>query len=269
VASNLPVNSGRRESAIVSPKLSLVLGPWRKTEVYLNLGEGFHSNDARGATIHVDPRSGEPVQPVSPLVRAKSLDLGARTSLVPHLQTSVTGFVLDLASELVFVGDTGTTEAGRPSRRQGIEVQNFYQPLAWLAVDADCALSHARFTNPDPAGDRIPGAIETAAAVGATVSAFGGVSASLRWRYFGPRPLLENGSVRSRSTSLFNLDMGYAFANGVHLGLEVFNLFDARASDVDYYYASRLPGEPASGVSDVHFHPTESRQARLVLRCEF
>jgi hypothetical protein len=268
VASDLPANSGLKDNAIVSPKLSWILGPWRETELYLNLGEGFHSNDARGATIHVDPRTHELVQPVSPLVRAKSADLGMRTSLIPRVRTSVTWFVLDLASELVFSGDAGTTQAGRPSRRQGVEVQSFYQPCSWLALDADYALSRARFTNFDPAGAHIPGAIETAVAAGATLSPLDGVHASLRWRYFGPRPLIEDGSVRSRSTSLVNMDVGYTFANGIGIGLEIFNLLDARASDVDYFYASRLPGEPASGVSDIHFHPTEPRQARLLLRYE-
>jgi hypothetical protein len=269
VDSNLPVNSGLRSSAIVSPKLSLALGPWKETEFYVNLGEGFHSNDARGAAIHVDPRTGESVQPVSPLVRAKSADLGGRTSLIPHLQTAVTWFVLDLASELVFSGDAGTTQAGRPSRRQGFEVQNFYKPLSWLAFDADYSASRARFTNFDPVGDHIPGAIDSAVAVGATVSAFDRIDGSVRWRYFGPRPLIEDGSVRSHSTSLVNMNVGYLFPHGLHVSLEVFNLLNVKASDVDYYYASRLPSEPAGGVNNVHFHPTESRQARLLVRYEF
>jgi hypothetical protein len=269
VDSNLPVNSGLKNNAIVSPKLSFVLGPFKETEFYVNLGEGFHSNDARGATIHVDPRTGELVQPVSPLVRAKSADLGGRTSLIPRVQTAVTYFVLDLASELVFSGDAGTTEAGRPSRRQGIEVQNFYQPLPWLAFDADYSASRARFTNFDPVGDHIPGASESAVAVGATLHALDRIDGSVRWRYFGPRPLIEDNSVRSHSTSLINVNVGYLFPHGFHLGLEVFNLLDAKASDVDYYYASRLPGEPAGGVNDVHFHPTESREARLLVRYEF
>jgi hypothetical protein len=269
VDSNLPVNSGLRNNTIVSPKLSLLLGPWRETELYVNLGEGFHSNDARGATIRVDPRTGELVQPVVPLVRAKSADLGARTSLVPHVQTAVTYFVLDLASELVFSGDAGTTQAGRPSRRQGVELQSFYKPLDWLAFDADYSASRARFTDFDPAGEHIPGAIESAVAVGATISELEHFYGSLRWRYFGPRPLIEDNSVRSHSTSLVNMDVGYLFPRGIRVGLEVFNLLNVKASDVDYFYASRLPGEPAGGVNDVHFHPTESRTVRLVAAYRF
>jgi hypothetical protein len=269
VASNLAANSGLKNNAIASPKLSFLLGPWKRSELYLNLGYGFHSNDARGTTITVEPRTGQPVEPVSPLVRAKSADVGFRTSLVPKLQTAITFFRLDIASELVFSGDAGDTEPSRPSRRTGFELQNFYEPLPWLAFDADCAVSRARFTNFDPVGNHIPGAIETAAAVGATVTGAGGFFGSVRWRYFGPRPLIEDDSVRSHATSLFYLDAGYNLPRNVRLTLEVFNLFNAKTSDVDYYYASRLPGEPAAGVNDIHFHPSESRSLRLVAGYRF
>jgi hypothetical protein len=265
VDSNLQQNSGFRSRAIAEPKVSVLLGPWDRSEVYLNVGEGFHSNDARGTTITVDPRTGQPVLPVSPLVRAKSTDVGFRTSVVPNLQTSITFFRLDLDSELVFDGDAGDTAASRPSRRTGIELQNFYQAARWLTFDADYALSRAHFTDFASIGDHIPGAIGSAASIGATVANLGKAFGSLRWRYFGPRPLIEDDSVRSHSTSLFYLDFGYDLPRGLRLICEIFNLFDAKASDVDYYYTSRLPGEPAAGVDDIHFHPSESRSLRLVL----
>jgi outer membrane receptor protein involved in Fe transport len=275
VDSNLAASSGFRDRAIAEPKLSLLLGPWRASEVYLNFGEGFHSNDARGTTIAVDPRTGQPVGPVSPLVRAKSADAGFRTALVPGLETAITFFRLDLASELVFDGDAGDTAPSRPSRRFGFELQNFYRPSRWLALDADWSLSRARFTEL-PAigaigaiGDHIPGAIASAAAVGVTVADVHHFFGSLRWRYFGPRPLIEDGSVRSHSTALFSLDAGYELPRNLRLTLEVFNLLDAKASDVDYYYTSRLPGEPAAGVPDVHFHPSEPRAVRLVAAYRF
>jgi outer membrane receptor protein involved in Fe transport len=268
VDSSLPVNSGLRNNSIVSPKLSLLFGPWRASELYLNLGEGFHSNDARGATIRVDPRTGEPARPVPPLVRAKSADVGVRTTLIPRLQTAVTFFQLDLASELVFSGDAGTTLAGRPSRRRGVELQSSYRPLAWLSIDADYAVSRARFADFGPVGRHIPGAIGTALSAGVSVADAGNLFGSVRLRYFGPRPLVEDGSVRSRATSLVNLEAGYAFPRDLRLTLEVFNLLDARASDIDYFYASRLRGEPAP-VNDIHFHPAEPRSLRLVAGWRF
>jgi len=269
VDSNLAANSGFRNRAIAEPKLSFLLGPWHASEVYLNFGEGFHSNDARGTTITVDPRTRQPVGPVSPLVRAKSADVGFRTSLVPGLQTSITFFRLDLASELVFNGDAGDTSPSRPSRRLGFELQNFYKPSRWLVIDADYSLSRARFTDFQTIGDHVPGSIARAAAIGATVPDVHRFFGSLRWRYFGPRPLIEDGSVRSHSTALFYLDVGYTLPRNLRLTFEIFNLFDVKASDVDYNYTSRLPGEPAEGVGDVHFHPSESRSFRLVAAYRF
>ncbi|MEM7585530.1 MAG: TonB-dependent receptor, partial [Acidobacteriota bacterium] len=70
VDSVLAANTGSADDVQVSPKLALAFGPWNKTEVFVNAGYGFHSNDARGATIRIDPVNGEAVTPVDPLVRA-------------------------------------------------------------------------------------------------------------------------------------------------------------------------------------------------------
>ena len=104
---------------------------------------------------------------------------------------------------------------------------------------------------------------------GATVDTLRRVYGSLRLRYFGPRPLIENDAIRSKATSLVNLEAGYKFARGLKLGVDVFNLLNASDSDVDYYYASRLRGEPAGGVDDIHFHPTLPRTARITLGVSF
>ncbi len=265
VESDLAVNSGSESDALLSPKLSLILGPWRSTEVYVNLGNGYHSNDARGAVLTVDPVSGQPATPVEPLVRARGVDLGFRTTAIPGLQTTVTVFTLELDSELVFVGDGGATEASRPSRRSGIEWTNFYRLTPHLAFDFDLTLTDASFTDDAPEGDEIPGAIGTTAAAGLSFEEVGPWFGALRWRYFGDVPLIEDDSVQWSSSSLVNARLGYRFASGTQLALEVFNLLDADDSDVEYFYASRLPGEPAAGVEDVHFHPMERRSARLVL----
>jgi hypothetical protein len=268
VHSDNDLNSGSRTASLLSPKLSFLLGPWNDTEFYLNGGYGFHSNDARGATIRVDPATGTPVQQVNPLVRAKSVDLGMRTSAVPNFQTAITLFRLDLDSELIFSGDAGDTEASRPSRRTGIELQNFWRPLAWLSIDADFALSHAEFTNFDPVGNHIPGAIERAVSAGISYEDVARTFGSLRVRYFGPRPLIEDASVNSHSSTLVNARFGYNFEAGLSLALEVFNLFNETASDIDYFYESRLKDE-AAPVPDVHFHPAEPRSVRLVAQWKF
>ena len=265
VDSAIPENGGTDYAGVVSPKGGVVFGPFAKTEIYVNAGLGFHSNDARGATIAVDPVTGEPARRVTPLARATGAEIGLRTVRIPHLQMTVTAWTLGLDSELVFIGDAGTTDAGRPSRRQGIEWTTYYRPKPWFVLDADVALSHARFTDGDPAGDHIPGAVATVVSAGATVDTVRNVFGSVRWRYFGPRALVEDDSVRSKATSLVNLTAGYKLTSSIRVALDVFNLFNAADSDVDYFYKSRLPGEPISGIDDLHIHPTVPRSARVSL----
>ena len=192
-----------------------------------------------------------------------------RTVAVPRVQTTLTIWRLDIASELLFVGDAGTTEASRPSERFGIEWTNYARLSPVLAADADLAWSHARFTDTDPAGNAVPGAAGIIASLGLTLDTSRHAFGSLRFRYFGPRALVEDGSVRSDSTSLVNAQVGYHLTPRLHVVLDAFNLLDSKASDIDYFYASRLPGEPSGGVEDVHTHPTLPRTLRAVLRFQF
>lgn len=263
-------NSGRADAFLAAPKLGIVAGPWARTELYANYGHGFHSNDARGTTIRVnpDPRSaefGDPVARVRPLVRARGGELGLRSAPAAGWVTTLALWRLDIASELLFVGDAGITEPSRPSRRQGVEWTNLWTPLPGVSVDADLAVSSARFRDTDAAGARIPGAVGVVASVGVGVDPgerwFGG----LRLRHFGARPLIEDNSVRSAPSTLTNLKVGFRLDRKITLSLDVLNLFNRRVSDIDYYYESQLKSESLP-VADIHTHPTEPRTLRLGLR---
>jgi hypothetical protein len=270
VLSDTPENSGNAQASMTSPKAGIVLGPWYKTEFYGNAGYGLHSNDIRGATITVDPIDKvTPQDRVPLLVRSKGAELGVRTKAVEGLTSSLAVFVLDFASELLFVGDAGTTEPSRPSRRVGVEWTNQYQVLPWMRLDLDVAYTRARFTDFDPAGDFIPGAPAWVAAGGVTFGSETGWFGALRGRYFGPRPLIEDDSVRSQSSLIFNARAGYKFDNGLRLQLDVLNLFNANTNQIEYYYLSRLPGEPIGGVADRHVHPAEPLSVRLTLAGRF
>jgi outer membrane receptor protein involved in Fe transport len=269
VESDNPLNSGTTGAGIVSPKGGVIIGPFSGTELYANAGMGFHSNDARGATITIDPATGEAADRVTPLVRARGTELGLRTVAVPRLHTTLAVWTLHLESELLFVGDAGTTDTGRPSHRFGIELANYFSPRPWLTLDADVSWSRSHFNDDDPAGDKIPGAVGTVVSAGLTVDDVSGVFGSMRLRYFGPRPLIEDDSIRSAATALVNLGAGYKLTPNVRLVFDVFNLFDAEHSDIDYFYESRLAGEPEEGVADIHFHPTIPRTARVGLVVTF
>ena len=268
VASNNPANSGSARDSIVSPKLSMIFGPWAKTEYFLNVGHGFHSNDARGTTITVDPASGAAAARVQPLVRTFGYEAGVRSELAKGLTASAALWKLEQDSELLFVGDAGTTEPSRPSQRYGLELLTQYLPTPGLAFDLSLAFTHARFRNEDPAGNYIPGAPDRVASAGMTYEGAGGWFGALRWRYFGSRPLIEDNSVRSNGTSLVNARAGYSFSRTLKMQLDVFNLFNRKDHDVDYYYESQLAGE-AGPVADIHFHPVENRAFRLTLTAKY
>jgi hypothetical protein len=248
-----------------------VLGPWARTEAFVNAGRGFHSNDARGTTARFAP-DGSAADAVPPLVGSRGEELGLRTLVVPGLQSSLALWRLRLDSELVYIGDAGSTEPTQGSRRRGIEWSNHWTlgdtgmaALAGWNVDLDLAASRARFDD----GSRVPGAVGHVAALGvhyavATTPWYGG----LQLRHFGPRDLAEDGSARSSATTLAYARLGWRFADGplkgASLSLDVFNLFDRRANDIEYLYESQLPGESAP-VEDRHFHPVEPRRLRLTL----
>ena len=264
-----PINAGTEHDGIVNPKLSVAFGPWRQTEFYVSGGGGFHSNDGRGATIRRDPASGEPAEPVDPLVRARGAEVGLRSLALPRLHTTFSLWSLWLESELLFIGDAGTTEASRPSRRIGFEWDADYRATAWLSLDGSVAYSQARFTDGSAEGDRIPGAIEGVAQAGLTFVPEGRWSGSVRWRYFGPRPLIEDNSVRSQSSSLVSAETGVRLNRVWRIKADVLNLLDSKSSDIDYFYTSRLSGEPSGGVDGLHFHPVEPFTVRFALVAHF
>ena len=273
VDSDLAANSGSGSDDLLSPKATVALGPWRDTEFFLAAGRGFHSNDVRGATIAVDPA--DPgctvvdacVAPVTPLVQATGSEIGLRTALLPRAQLAFALWRLDLDSELLFVGDGGSTEPTRPSRREGLEIGLYARPFDGVILDADYAWSKPRFTDVDPAGDRIPGAIERAASMGLTAEFASGWFAGARLRYLGPAALVEDNSVRSSSSTLVNLQAGFRW-DRFRVSAALFNALGERANDITYFYESRLPGE-AGPVEDIHFHPVEPRSLRLTLEARF
>jgi len=254
-----PINSGTETAGIFSPKLGFVAGPWAKTELYANAGLGFHSNDARGVT--------DPVDPATPLVRAKNTELGVRTAALPGLVSTLSVWWLDFDSELAYVGDAGATEAGDPTRRYGVEFANFYRATSWLAFDTDVAFTRARYTGNPPGGDRIANSISAVTTAGVILNFESGWSGSLRARYFGPQPLNEDASITAPESLTFNARLARRLGDW-EFALDLLNVFDRENYDIAYAYESRLETE-AAPVLDTHFHPGEPRTVRASVTRHF
>lgn len=263
---NLTNNSGTASDDIISLKASAIYTLNDHWETYASLGNGFHSNDARGTTIQVDPADGSEVATVDPLVRSLGGELGLRGFLGDNLNVSLALWSLELDSELLFVGDAGNTEASDASERTGVEVTGYYRLNNNWTLDAEYAYTRARFQQEQP-GRYIPGAVEDVLQLGISANFNSGLFGSARLRYFGPRPLNETGAIESNSSTIVNIRAGYQFSPFT-VSLDVLNALDSTDHDIDYYYASQLAQE-ASAVEDVHYHPLEPRNIRLSLEMEF
>jgi outer membrane receptor protein involved in Fe transport len=273
VDSSVIANSGSAKASLFSPKVSLIYAVDKKNDIYLNWGRGFHSNDARGVVAKVDPRDGvTPVNPATALVKTTGYEIGSRQKWGSNFSTTAALWQMSLASELIFVGDAGTTEPSRPSIRRGVELTSSWRPTPTWEFDSDISLSRARFRDNDPAGNYVPGAMNKVASIGSTYS-HGPWKVGARVRYYGGRALTQDNSIRGSASTMVNLRTSYAINKSTEISMDIFNLFNRKANDIEYAYASRLPFEApfVDGVTSVtrHIHPAPPRTARLGLRIGF
>ena len=285
-----PTNSGTASTFLPSPKLSLIFGPWEKTELYVQGGYSFHSNDGRGATQTQEPVSadfpnGGPTAKIPALVQTRGAEIGVRTLIVPRMQSTVSLWYLHSDSELEQDGDTGgTTASQQPSNRYGIEWANFYSLNKHVSLDLDAADSIARFTSVDqrdaayvntaqgpvqgPGGTHVPEAVGLVASSGITLHDFHGFSSSLRLRYFGPRDLTSDGEYKSSQTLLLNAEASYQINKTWRVSVEFLNLMDRHDHDIDYAYVSRVTPDSTASFQKV-YHPVEPFQVRAGLTATF
>jgi len=267
-----PQNSGTAYGQKLSPKLSLVFGPWAKTEYFINAGKGFHSNDARGVTQTIEPTDGSPATPVPALVSAKGAEVGARTEAIRNLQSSIAFWTLYSDSEVQYSADSdiGSTSPNGASRRYGVEWNNHWTPTRWLLFDLDLAWTHARYAYDNDNGEMgnfIPNAISKVASFGVTVIQ-GPWSGGLAMRYFGPYPLTQDGSQEAPASFTTNLRVQNQLSSHVAVALDVLNVFNRKNYDIvygqDYQVSPTSPAVP----NGVTVHPAEPFQVRLTLKVE-
>ena len=263
VKSDNPLNTGDASDVLVSPKLALAWRAAEDFELYANAGRGFHSNDARGATTTVSPQTGLPADPVDLLSPSTGAELGFRWN-TGRISTTATAFWLHLDSELVYIGDAGETEAASASERFGGELLFTWRPIDRIDIDISAAATHARLID-QPGADSIPNALEYVFTGGISALVTDELIATLTFRLLGPAPLTEDGLIKSETAFTTNLLLRYQLGRFTFTG-QILNLFNNADNDIQYFYTSRLPGEPADGVDDFHIHPLEPRTWRLGVR---
>jgi outer membrane receptor protein involved in Fe transport len=270
-APSLDVNGGNASDSIVTLSAGASYAFSNQFEAYFNAGQGFHSNDARGTTIVVDPVSGEALDRADPLADTRGYEFGVRAFLDDRLNASIALWSLDIDSELLFVGDSGATEdTGVGSKRHGVELTAYYYPDTMWTLDVEYAWSRARFNEAVDASREIPGALEHVFSAGINAQLTDSLFFNVRLRHFGKYPLDEG--LRADASTLANLRLGYRINDRLDAYLDVLNLFNSRDRDIEYAYESRLQSELIAGldpVLDRHFHIFEPRTVKLNLRYRF
>jgi len=263
----LGANSGRADDDKISLKGSVIYTLNDEWETYVSMGQGFHSNDARGTTISIDPISGEAAQGVDPLVASFGYEVGLRGFWSERFNTSIALWSLSLDDELLFVGDAGNTESSRESERYGAELTGYYRLNPQWTLDFEYAWTQSKFSDEAPEGNFIPGALKHVLQTGMSFDSESGWFGSMRVRYFGKRPLVEDGSVNSESSTVTNFRVGYQNHDWT-VKVDILNLFDSDAHDIDYLYESQLAGE-SSAQEDIHYHVIEPRTVRMSVSYNF
>ncbi|MCB2376154.1 TonB-dependent receptor [Hymenobacter sp. BT635] len=237
--------SGRAGKGRVSPKLNLYYDLTPSVQLFARSGFGFHSNDARAVVL-------SPGANVLP--RAIGYEVGSTFKPVPSLVVNTALWALHLQDELVYVGDGGFTESAGRTRRYGADLSLRYQLTRTLFVDADLNYNHGRLVEAHPDSNRIPLAPTFTSIGGLTLKQPSGLSASLRYRHLNDRPANEYNSVRARGYFLFDALVSYTHGR-FQVGASAENLLNVEWNQAQFDTQSRLPGEGAEGVSELHFTP--------------
>lgn len=267
-------NGGSDTAHQLSPKLGVAITPLAQLELYANWGRGFHSNDSRGAVITNHVTDGSAAERVPLLARSSGGEIGLRAAPLAGWQTALAVWQVKSASELVFVGDEGVTEPRGSSHRYGLEWTNHLTLSDHLFVDADLALSKARFDREENGGRHVPNAIPVSASLAANYDDGQRWSAGVRVRYIGAYALEETGTQTSSSFVTANARLDYLINPHWQLSASILNLFDRKANDIEYWggACSRLEGAGCGGGQGIDgrlVHPMEPRSLRVGLRYTF
>ncbi|RME93526.1 MAG: TonB-dependent receptor [Candidatus Hydrogenedentota bacterium] len=244
-----PKTSGQTDDAKLFPKANLIFSPTRNWDIFLNFGMGFHSNDARGTVIANDPNR----QSVTPMTVATGYEVGSRVFLWKRLDLAASLWLLDLESEIVWVGDEGTTEASGRSRRYGTDLEARLRLWRWLYFDADVTINTAKFRDNPGNANSIALAPRLTVTSGITIKNLNGFDASIRLRHIGDRPANETGSLVAEGYTVIDAYLAYRYRQFEWFAIAK-NITNTPWKEVQFATQSQLKGE-ANPVEEIHFVP--------------
>lgn len=227
--------SGTAHDSLVSPKANLILTPLKGWDIFLNYGRGFHSNDGRGTVYNVDA--------VTPLAEAVGYEGGFRVRAWNRVDFAASYFVIDLDSELIWVGDAGTTEAGGRTRRQGVEAELRVEILPWLFADVDATISKGKHLDAEAGEDTIALAPELTLGGGVSVQHPSGFFGRLGVFHLGDRAATEDEFLTAEGFTRVDATLGYNYKQRFEVSLAVQNAFDAETREAQFATVSRLRHE--------------------------
>jgi hypothetical protein len=265
VDSDAVSHAGSSTGTLISSYLSLVANPTRNMELFISGGRGPRASDTRVPGVAFDARNGAPLGYLDPFASLRAVEAGVRTGLL-GMDTTLTGWRAQSDAELTLLGDGGVEVVTRPTVRTGLQATARFHPFSALTLDFDATVLRARYA--DGAAERIPGAAERFASAGATLTPSRGWKASLFVTYFGSRPAVNDDRAHQRSSSFVNARLTRDLSKKTRVSVDVFNIFDKRVGDVDYFSATRLWSQPGAA-DNFLFHPAESRGFRVRLRTTF
>ena len=284
--------SGAANRILPEPKGSLIFSVSETMEFYMSAGRGLHSDDIRGVNqAKIDGVAGAPL-----IASQLGEEVGMRQELFDkRISLTVALYNLDAQSETTYDPDVGQDTAGPGSHRMGYEINITYQALRWLEFYGSYSGDRARYTSPlddgtGHVGTYLPNAPFATGSFNIYVKDLGPWSGGLAYRYLGAYPLSSGpcsnaavaadfpgltscaqaptpkGTVFGSGYGEWNADVHYALPDGWGVGLGIYNLLNKKANAMEYWYVDRLPGEPAYGAADLHFHPLEPLSARLTIQ---
>ena len=248
-----------RNKVVVSPKLNFLYQENKNLQLFLKLGKGFHSNDARVVTSN---------ETTDVLPAAYGADLGATWKPMPNLILNTALWYLYSEQEFVYVGDAGIVEPSGRTERRGIDVGARYQFLNYFFLNADFTFNNAKSLDAEQGQQYIPLAPITTFTSGLSFLHPSGFSSTIKTRLLGDRAANEDNSLIAKGYVVTDVNADYQFKKGFSLGFIIQNVFNTTWKETQFATESRLKNE-VEPVTEINFTPGTPFNAKLRIGYRF